>query len=111
MNILTLGILHLFSLLYPSLYLMLYCRESTGNTSDFFLVIDIYGNKTLCQSTRKKIEKRKNISDFELSKSQIITFEYLNNRYKYNEKKNTITPIYFNLSDIPNKTIINGFSG
>ena len=89
---------------------MLYCRESTGNTSDFFLIIDIYGNKTLCSSTRKKIEKLKDKADPELSQNQIITFEYLNNRYKYNEKNNTITPIYFNLSDIPNKTILNGYS-
>ena len=35
-NILTLGILHIFSLFNPKLYIKLYCKESLPKNSDFF---------------------------------------------------------------------------
>ena len=54
LNILTLGILHLFSLCYPNLYIKLYCNRRKPKECDFFLVEDIYGQLTLCKKIYKK---------------------------------------------------------
>ena len=42
-NIFTLGILHIFSLFYPKLYIKLYCKPCPPKESDFFLIEDING--------------------------------------------------------------------
>ena len=57
LNIISLGILHVISKYYPKLYLKLYCNNCSPKYSDFFLVEDIYGQCTLCQT---KIIKKNN---------------------------------------------------
>ena len=54
-NILSLGILHLISLYYPSLYIKLYCNPWQAKECDYFLVENIYGQCTLCLKFIKKI--------------------------------------------------------
>lgn len=63
LNLLTLGILHLISKIYPKLYLKLYCNICSPQNSDFFLVEDIYGQYKLCQT--KKQKKNLSIKDFQ----------------------------------------------
>ena len=57
-NILSFGILHLFSLCYPRLYLKLYCNPWPAKECDYFLVENIYGEAILCpiQKKREKIK-------------------------------------------------------
>ena len=57
-NILTFGILHLFSLHYPNLYIKLYCNPWPAKECDYFLVENIYGQLTLCLKIHKKINKK-----------------------------------------------------
>jgi cation-transporting ATPase 13A3/4/5 len=121
-NILTFGILHLISLIYPKLYLKLYCNPWPAKESDYFLVENIYGNLTLCKIIHKKsynkIDKIKN----ELNELRFISkynnfinnitysFEYKSILYEYNENENVISPIYMNLSKMKNKDIFEIFS-
>ena len=53
-NILTLGLLHFISKCYPKLYLKLYCKKCSPKNSDFFLIEDLYGNCSLCQTHKVK---------------------------------------------------------
>ena len=113
-NILTFGVLHIFSLFKPKLYLKIYCKESLPNNSDFFLIEDIYQNFTLCKTIYRKSSKRKSYSNnmpnndkkFKVS----ISFIYNSIKYKYDEDKNSFRPVYFNLSRYKNETIVNTFS-
>ena len=117
-NILTLGIIYILSLFFPILYLKLYCNESSPLNSDYFLVEDEDDNKTLCQTERKKIfiKKLSNSNNSILTDSKekdiinknthSVIFEYNNNKYEYDEKENSFKPIYFNLSAITNKSIL-----
>ena len=110
-NIFTLGILHIVSLFHPKLYLKLYCKPCSPKESDFFYIEDINGYSTLCKSIYKR-PKVMNISnnnnDFNLSKN--VSFEYYRVKYEYDEKTNTITPIYFNISLLKNKDLIYKYS-
>ena len=118
-NLLTLGILHLVSLFIPRLYLLLYCKESTPTTSDYFLIKDIYNKYTICDCKRKKIEMKKDsfsqtapmgsstgmLLNTQNQTQTIITFEYNYTIYIFSEKNYMFSPIYFDLSKMTNKNI------
>ena len=113
-NILTLGILHIFSLFNPKLYIKLYCKESLPKNSDFFLIEDIYNNFTLCKtiyrkSSKKKISLNSNSQNNEKRINISISFEYNSIKYKYDSDTNSVVPVFFNLSLYKNNTIINTF--
>ena len=128
-NILTFGILHLFSLHYPNLYIKLYCNPWPAKECDYFLVENIYGQLTLCLKIHKKINNQLN-SNTDISKDNITTsldninlkYEYNSSKksnysfiyksitYLYNEETNEICPMYMNLSKMTNKQILNKFS-
>jgi len=110
-NIFTLGILHIVSLFHPKLYLKLYCKPCSPKESDFFYIEDINGHSTLCKSVYRRPKMMitsNNNNDFNLSKN--VTFEYNAVKYEYDEKTNTITPIYFNISLLKNKDLIYKYS-
>ena len=98
-NILSFGLLHLFSLIFPKLYINLYCNPSSVKESDFFLVENIYDQAELCL-----------INHLKASNNKIkYNFEYKHMRYEYDEKNDVIIPVYLNLSDMNNDNIINKF--
>ena len=128
LNILSLGILHLISLHYPTLYTKLYCNPCQPKDCDFFLVEDIYGYFTLCLNIHKKGNSNKEIdNDISITKQTFIhsnntsrieyyfsrnltySFKYKSMNYEYNEETNEIIPVYMNLAKITNKAIINYF--
>ena len=123
-NILTFGILHIISLIYPKLYIKLYCDPWPAKECDYFLVENIYGNLTLCKIIYKK---NKNYNNFDIIKKDsndarlkskyynllnniTYSFEYKSIIYEYDENKNEISPIYMNLSKMKNKDIFEIFS-
>ena len=126
-NILSFGILHLFSLCYPRLYLKLYCNPWPAKECDYFLVENIYGEAILCPIQKKReklkennnsplfhkhnlVENNNNInSDFNNNQNLKYGFEYKSMKYEYNEKNNEIIPVYMNLSKMTNEGIINFF--
>ena len=115
-NILSFGILHLLSKIYPTIYLKLYCNPSLPLNSDFFLIENKFGKKILCSLFIKRVKSKTNkISDENLNNNinqttvhnQIILLEYNHTKYKYNEKKNAIVPVVYNLAKTNNKNIVN----
>ena len=115
-NILSFGILHILSTMYPTIYLKLYCKPSLPLKSDFFLIENKFGKKILCSLLIKKVKSKTNkISNNKLNNNinqsiiynQIIFLEYNHTKYKYNEKINAIVPIYYNLAKTNNKNIVN----
>ena len=127
LNIFTLGILHILSLIYPNLYIKLYCNRRKPKECDFFLVEDIYGNLTLCKKIYKKDKTQKNSFTSASTKEEIInssfsnikksltknltySFKYKSITYEYDEKTNEIKPVYMDLSDLSNKDIFHYFS-
>lgn len=111
-NIFTFGILHIVSLFRPKLYLKLYCKPCSPKESDFFYIEDIDGYSTLCKSIykRPKMMNLSNNNNNEFNLSRNVTFEYNTVKYEYDEKTNTITPIYFNISLLKNKDLIYKYS-
>ena len=114
-NAFTLGILHIFCIFSPKLYLKIYCKESLPSNSDFFLVEDIYQNFTLCKTIYTKSSKRKisytsnpNNNDKRINIS--ISFIYNSITYKYDNDSNSFIPVFFNLSSFKNSTIIGSLS-
>ena len=98
-NILSFGLLHLFSLIFPKLYINLYCNPSSVKESDFFLVENIYDQAELCL-----------INHLKASNNKInYNFEYKHMRYEYDEKNDVIIPVYLDLSNMNNDNIINKF--
>ena len=68
-NIFTLGIIHIFSLYYPKLYIKLYCNPWPPKECDFFLVENIYGQFTLCTKIYKKNKNKDDIIfNYDISK-------------------------------------------
>ena len=127
LNIFTLGILHILSLIYPNLYIKLYCNRRKPKECDFFLVEDIYGNLTLCKKIYKKDKTQKNSFTSASTKEEIInssfsnikksltknltySFKYKSITYEYDEKTNEIKPVYMDLLDLTNKDIFHYFS-
>ena len=109
-NIFTLGILHIFSLFYPKLFIKLYCKPCPPKESDFFLIENINGRLSLCKSIHKR-PRILNLSSMQnCNFGKTVTFEYNTIRYEYNEKTNTILPIYFNISKIRNNELIYKYS-
>ena len=112
-NIFTLGILHLYSLFNPKLYLKIYCKQSLPRNSDYFLVEDIYKNFTLCKTIYSKSSKRKvsyaSNSQNNRKNNLSISFIYKSVKYQYDIDSNSIVPIYFNLCQYKNSTITNSF--
>ena len=113
-NILTLGILHIYSLFNPKLYLKIYCKQSLPRNSDYFLVEDIYKNFTLCKTIYSKSSKRKmsyasNSQNNRKNNNLSISFMYNAVKYQYDIDSNSIAPIYFNLNIYKNSTITNSF--
>ena len=109
-NIFTLGILHIYSLFNPKLYLKIYCKQSLPRNSDYFLVEDIYRNFTLCKTIYSKSSKRKISYASNSRKNNLsISFMYNSIKYQYDIESNSIAPIYFNLSLYKNNTIANSF--
>ena len=112
-NIFTLGILHVYSLFNPKLYLKIYCKQSLPRNSDYFLVEDIYKNYTLCKTIYSKSSKRKvsyaSNSQNNRKNNLSISFMFNSIKYQYDIDSNSITPIYFNLSQYKNSTITNSF--
>ena len=131
-NFFSLGIIHLFSLYYPNLYIKLYCNPCHARDCDFFLVEDIYGYFTLCLKIHKK-NSNNNINNFNskivkdnsifpfninnnnriqclLSKNLTYSFVYKSITYEYKDDTNEIIPVYFNLSHLTNYAIVNNFS-
>ena len=125
-NIFTLGIIHIFSLYYPKLYIKLYCNPWPPKECDFFLVENIYGQFTLCTKIYKKNKNKDDIifnydisKEGTLSSSNIIkkqkhifftknltySFIYKSMTYEYNEITDEINPVYFDLSKLTNKEI------
>ena len=98
-NILSFGLLHLFSLLYPTLYIKIYCIPAIVKESDYFLVENIYNQVKLCPINRLQ----------DTSNKTIYKFEYKYMMYEYNVNNNTIIPVYMNLSEMKNEYIINTF--
>ena len=131
-NFFSLGIIHLFSLYYPNLYIKLYCNPCHARDCDFFLVEDIYGYFTLCLKIHKKncnhninnfnskIVKDNSIFPFNinnnnriqclLSKNLTYSFVYKSITYEYKDDSNEIIPVYLNLSQLTNYDIVNNFS-
>ena len=127
LNIFTLGILHILSLIYPNLYIKLYCNRRKPKECDFFLVEDIYGKLTLCKKIYKKDKTQKNNLTSTSSKEEMISssfsnikksltrnltysFKYKSITYEYDERTNEIKPVYMDLSDLTNKDIFHYFS-
>ena len=130
-NFFSLGIIHLFSLYYPNLYIKLYCNPCHARDCDFFLVEDIYGYFTLCLKIHKKnsnnninnynskIVKDNSIFPFNinnnnriqclLSKNLTYSFVYKSITYEYKDDTNEIIPVYLNLSQLTNYAIVNNF--
>ena len=114
-NILTFGVLHIFSLFNPTLYLKMYCKQSLPNNSDYILVEDIYQNYTLCKTIYRKSSKRKisNSSNTQNNNDKIInasiSFIYNSVKYKYEDDSNSFIPVFFNLSQYKNNSIVNSF--
>ena len=118
LNILTFGMIYILSKFFPKLYLKFYCNESSPSNSDYFLVEDENNNITLCETEHKKILIKKlstnNTSILNNSKektihcknTQTILFEYNRNKYEYDEKENSLMPIFFDLSGMTNKKIL-----
>ena len=131
LNIFTLGILHIFCLFYPNLYIKLYCNRRKPKECDFFLVEDIYGNLTLCKKIFKK-DKTQNCINFSsdsskeaiissslsnynsklrhnLTKNLTYSFKYKSITYEYDEIANQIIPVYMNLLNLTCKDIFHYF--
>ena len=124
-NIITFGILHIFSLYYPKLYIKLYCNPcNTPKECDYFLVEDIYRIFTLCKKIQKKNTQNNNYfsnssnsyinlntkTEYSyLYKHLTYSFEYKSVIYEYDEEKNKIFPVYMDLSKLSNKAIYNFF--
>ena len=110
-NILTLGILHAYSLFNPKLYLKIYCKQSLPWNSDYFLVEDIYKNFTLCKTIYSKSSKRRYTysPNNERKLNLPVSFIYNSIEYKYDKNTNSIIPIFFNMSLYKNSTIVNTF--
>ena len=126
-NFLSFGLLHLFSLYYPKLYLKLYCNPWPAKECDFFLVENIYGQFTLCSKIHKKSKNDMNLNyNIEISKENLFStnlsiinnrientviknltysFKYNSVTYEYIEETNEISPVYMNLSNMTNKSI------
>ena len=124
-NILSFGLLHILSLLYPRLYIKIYCNPWPGKECDYFLVENIYGEAILCPIQKKRDRTIKNKSLFDKNdlidsnikveynnnvKNLKYIFEYKSMKYEYIEKENIICPVYLNLSKMTNEGIINCFS-
>ena len=124
-NILSFGILHIISLIYPNIYIKLYCIPSSVKESDFFLIENIYGKLTLCKRIYKKntntinkhikenVNNINNINEediYNIIKNTTYSFVYKSCIYEYDEKNNEIIPIYMNLSKMMNKDIFNYFN-
>ena len=126
-NILTLGIIHIFSLYYPKLYIKLYCNPWPPKECDFFLVENIYGQFTLCTKIYKKNKNTDESNyNYDISKEQAsstiknpknnffiknltYSFIYKSMTYEYNEITDEINPVYLDLSKLTNKEIRNYF--
>ena len=128
-NIISLGVLHIISLFYPSLYLKLYCNPWPPKECDFFLVENIYGELTLCTKTYKKdksnderysevsnentvtssISNSNNKIRYYFSRNLTYSFKYKSVTYEYNEKTNEIVPVYMNISNMKKKAIFSYF--
>ena len=132
-NILSLGIIHLLSLYFPSLYIKLYCIRRKPQECDYFLVENIYGNLTLCKKIYKKDKTQNNNINLSsenhnetmissssannnnklrknLTKNLTYSFKYRSVTYEYDEINNEIIPVYINLSNYSCKDIFNYFS-
>ena len=109
-NILTFGILHIVSLFIPKLYLKLYCKPCSPKESDFFLVEDINGFSSLCKSFYKNEKIMNSSSNYSIKFNKKVTFEYYTMKYEYDERTNTINPIYFNLCLFKNNELIHKYS-
>ena len=109
-NIFTFGILHIFSLFYPKLYVKLYCKPCSPKESDFFLIEDINGELSLCKSIHKRPKIINSSSEYNFNYSKTVTFEYNTIKYEYDEKVNIILPIFFDLSKIKNNELIYKYS-
>ena len=128
LNIISFGLLHLISLYYPHLYIMIYCKPWPGKECDFFLVENIFGQYTLCIKIHKNQKSNhlfsinsdasnekiltssfNNKSLYDINKKLIYCFNYKSMIYEYNLEKNEIIPVYMDLSEMTNKSIINFF--
>ena len=126
-NILSFGILHLISLIFPRLYIKLYCNPRPVKECDYFLVENIYGKAILCPVKRRKdkiiankfsiINNKGLIDDNNINtdynnniKNLKFYFQYKSIAYEYDENKNVIIPMYMDLSQMTNQEIINYFS-
>ena len=132
-NILSLGIIHLLSLYFPSLYIKLYCIRRKPQECDYFLVENTYGNLTLCKKIYKKDKTQNNNINLSsenhnetmissssannnnklrknLTKNLTYSFKYRSVTYEYDEINNEIIPVYINLSNYSCKDIFNYFS-
>ena len=106
LNIITLGILHLISKFYPKLYLRLYCNNCSPKHSDFFLIEDIYGECTLCQTKiiKKKRNDLQNNSLEESTKAYLFLFsswnlDNLNLNISNNNSQNFPNDQYLNINN------------
>ena len=132
-NLLSLGIIHIISLFYPSLYIKLYCNQRKPKECDFFLVEDIYGYLTLCKKIYKKDKTPSGINFSSdntkeaimsssmshyndnnlrkyLTKNLTYSFVYKGVTYEYDENKNEIIAVYLNLLNFTCKDIFHYFS-
>ena len=110
-NIFSLGILHIISLFYPKLYIKLYCKSCPPKESDYFLIEEINGNYSLCKSIHKRARQINSLSPHTTNNiSKRVKFEYKTIKYEYDERMNTILPIYFNLSLITNNDLVYKYS-
>ena len=120
--ILSCGIILIISKFKPLLFIKLYCMPSIPKEADYFLVKDIYGEYQLCAKENKRYNRihsnkiliddlsNDNILGITTNSSnnlsnQIIGFNYNSKFYEYNELRNIIIPIYFDLSYLSNKRI------
>ena len=109
LNIISFGLLHLISLYYPYLYILLYCKPWTGKECDFFLVENIYGQYTLCIKINKNQKTNYKFPINSDASNVTYCFNYKSMIYEYNFEKNEIIPVYMDLSEMTNKSIINFF--
>ena len=114
LNIITLGILHIISKHYPKLYLKLYCNNCSPKYSDFFLVENIYGQCTLCQTKKLKKNLYKNDLHNSLEESskeymQLFSSFNLNNldiNVSNNNSHNFTNTQLININNSPTITFI-----
>ena len=128
LNIFTFGIPYIISLIYPKVYIKLYCIRRKPKECDFFLVENIYGNLTLCKKIYKKDKTQNNIHfslDKEregissssllnikksITKNLTYSFVYNSVTYEYDENTKEIIPVYMNLLNLTCKEIFHCFS-